>query len=214
MDYENKAANYFGNIRHEMLEFLPKKLNTLLDVGCGEGNFANFIKSKKTVEAWGIELMEEPATKAKEKLDKVLVGACEENIKELPDNYFDVIFFNDVLEHFVDPYSVLKQMKQKLSPEGIIVSSIPNVRYHRVIKQLLFNKDWKYTMDGVLDKTHLRFFTKKSIVKMYEDLGYEVLHHKGINKTKSLKPYLYNLFFLFTAMDIFYIQYATVVRKK
>lgn len=195
-----------------MVDFMPKHSKTLLDVGCSEGNFAAHIKKKFQVEAWGIELMEVHGKIAQQKLDKVLIGDCAKNVDSLPDAYFDVIYFNDVLEHLVDPYSLLKKIKHKLSPNGVIISSIPNARYHRVLKSLIVNKNWEYTMDGVLDKTHLRFFTSKSILKMYHDLGFETIEHQGINKTKSIKPYFYNLFFLYTAMDMFYMQYVTKVK--
>lgn len=213
MDYDNKPDNYFNNTRHEMLDFLPKTTKTLLDVGCGEGAFASMIKEKFQTETWGIELMQEEGEKAKKLLDKVFIGEVEGFIDELPDNYFDTIYFNDVLEHLVDPYVVLEKMKSKLSKDGVIISSIPNMRYHSALKNLVLNKNWEYEDHGIMDKTHLRFFTGKSIANMYTRLGYKIIVHKGINKTKSIKPYFYNLPFLFTAMDMRYLQYATVVKK-
>jgi 2-polyprenyl-3-methyl-5-hydroxy-6-metoxy-1,4-benzoquinol methylase len=216
MDYNNKSDIYYSKSRPEMLEFLPETATTILDVGCGEGIFTKSLKehSKNNLEIWGIELMEEQGLKAKNILDKVLIGKCEDLIVELPSNYFDVIYFNDVLEHLVDPSSVLNLMKAKLNDNGLIVSSIPNVRYHNTFMDLVLNKNWDYQSSGVLDKTHLRFFTKKSIVKMYESMDFEIIEHKGINRSKSIKPYLYNILFLFSAMDIFFPQYATVVRIK
>lgn len=213
MDYDNKPDNYFNNSRHEMLDFLPENTKTLLDVGCGEGAFASFIKEKHQTETWGIELMKEEGEKAKKLLDKVFIGEVENFIDELPDEYFDAIYFNDVLEHLVDPYMVLEKIKSKLSKDGVIISSIPNMRYHSALKNLVLNKDWEYQDHGIMDKTHLRFFTGKSIANMYTRLGYKILTHKGINKTKSIKPYLYNLPLFFTAMDMRYLQYATVVKK-
>ncbi|WP_299608029.1 class I SAM-dependent methyltransferase [uncultured Aquimarina sp.] len=213
MDYDNKPDNYFNNTRHEMLDFLPKNTKTLLDVGCGEGAFASMIKEKFQTETWGIELMKEEGEKAKKLLDKVFIGDVEGFIDELPDDYFDTIYFNDVLEHLVDPYVVLEKMKSKLSKDGVIISSIPNMRYHSALKNLVLNKNWEYEDHGIMDKTHLRFFTGKSIANMYTRLGYKIITHKGINKTKSIKPYFYNLPFLFTAMDMRYLQYATVVKK-
>ena len=65
-----------------------------------------------------------------------------------------------------------------------------------------------------MDFTHLRFFTSKSIQRMYKEAGYEIIHHKGINRTKSIRPYLYNLLMLFTAFDMFYVQFATIAKKK
>ncbi|MFK8039263.1 MAG: class I SAM-dependent methyltransferase [Crocinitomicaceae bacterium] len=212
MNYQNKKAGYYENVRHEMVALCPSNINTLLDVGCSEGNFAAHIKHAKGIEVWGIEMMEEHGEKAKNKLDKVLIGNCESQIDELPDNYFDVIYFNDVLEHLVNPGVVLNQIKQKLSRNGVLISSIPNMRYHKVLKDLIVRKDFQYTNDGVMDQTHLRWFTNKSIQRMYQDNGYEILSHHGINKTKSIKPYLYNIPLFFSAMDIFYVQFATVVK--
>lgn len=213
MNYDNKKGAYYYNKRPEMLEFFPIGAETVLDVGCGQGTFAIQIKNKYQAEIWGIEYMKEHAEKAEEILDKVFIGSCESHIENLPSNYFDVIYFNDVLEHLVNPYMVLDKMKDKLTNKGKIISSIPNIRYHSALKMYLMNKDWKYENSGVMDYTHMRFFTKKSIKKMYSNLGYEILSHQGINRTRSLKPYLYNLFLLFSASDIFYVQFATVVKK-
>ena len=213
MDYNNKPDTYYTNVRQEMIDFLPKTAKTVLDIGCGEGGFAAYIKDKFKIEAWGVEMTPEPAAIAESRLDKVLIGECETRIKDLPDNHFDAIYFNDVLEHLVDPYKVLEAIKPKLTINGVIISSIPNVRYFRVLKMLVMNKDWEYQKDGVMDKTHLRFFTSKSIQKMYKDLGFKIQSHKGINKTKSIKPYLYSFPLFFTASDMFYIQFATVVKK-
>ena len=213
MDYKNKTGNYYNVLRIEMLQYLPDSATKILVVGCGTGVFAEAVKKKNNAEVWGIELMDFAAKEASKILDKVLSGPCEEHISSLPKDYFDAIYFNDVLEHLIDPYSVLADLKSNLSENGVIISSIPNVRYHGVLRQLLFEKNWKYENHGVLDKTHLRFFTKKSIKDMYENAGYTIEKHQGINKTRSLKPWFYNLLFLFTQMDMFFVQYATVVKK-
>ena len=213
MDYENKPDGYYNVPRKEMLDFLPKNAKTILEVGCADGTFAASLKNDNT-EVWGIELMEDQALKAEEKIDKVFAGPCEDNIDKLPDNYFDAIYCNDVLEHLVDPYMVIEKLHKKLTPNGKIISSIPNVRYHNTFMKVLFKKDWKYESYGVMDKTHLRFFTKKSIQRMYEEAGYKVEVNKGINRSKSIKVILYNIPVLFLAMDIAYPQYATVASKQ
>lgn len=213
MDYANKPNDYYENFRTEMQAFCPPNAKKILDVGCGRGAMAQQLKQKLNAEVWGVEYTETEALIAKERLDKVIVSAVEQSLDELPDSYFDAIYFNDVLEHLTYPIEVLKRMKAKLSADGVIISSIPNVRYHRVFKNYIFNKDWKYEKSGVLDYTHFRFFTSKSIQRMHEEAGYQILQHQGINKTKSLKPYFYNLLLLFTASDMFYIQFATVARK-
>lgn len=212
--YQNKPEGYYDNVRREMLHYLPEKAKKILDVGCGNGAFASLVKQKNIAEVWGIELMEEEAIIAKTVLDNVLIGSCEIHLNELPEKYFDAIYFNDVLEHLADPYSVLEILKSKLAPNGVIISSIPNVRFYRSFAKVVFAKDWKYEEYGIMDKTHLRFFTGKSIKRMYEDLGYKVLVHEGLNKTKSLKPFLFNALVLFTQMDIINHQYATVACLK
>jgi len=213
MDYENKDHEYFNHKRPEMLAFLPDTCNTVLDVGCGEGIFAEQIKIQKNAEVWGIELMDGPGIKAKDRLHNVFIGPCEKFVGDLPDNYFNVIYCNDVLEHLIDPYTFLTDLRSKLTADGVVISSIPNIRYHSAFKKIILQKKFEYQSHGIFDKTHMRFFTKSSIAKMYEDQGYEILKHQGINKTRSLKPYIYNIPFFFTAMDMFYLQFATVARK-
>ena len=214
MDYQNKSKEYYSNDRQEMLNFLPKEAKRVLDVGCSDGSFASAVKAKNNAEVWGIEYMDQEAKKAMEKLDKVFSGPCEDFLDKLPDTYFDVIYFNDVLEHLVDPYMVLEKIKSKLSEDGVVISSIPNIRFHSVLIPLIFGKKFEYQNFGVMDKTHLRFFTKKSIKNMYENLGYDVMNHIGINRTGSLRPILYNIPLLFLAYDISYPQFATVARIK
>ncbi|MRX70386.1 Ubiquinone/menaquinone biosynthesis C-methylase UbiE [Flavobacterium resistens] len=213
MNYNNKSSQYFSNVRVEMLKYLPKDSSRILEVGCGRGCFGASLKKENNREVWGLELMPEEGKEAKKVLDRVLIGKCEDLLNDLPDNYFDAIYFNDVLEHLFDPYSLLKEIKRKLTDKGVVISSIPNIRYHNEFRSFLFKKDWKYEQKGVLDFTHMRFFTGKSIQKMYKDAGYVVNTHEGINKTKSLKPYFLNILFLFTQLDIFYVQYATVASK-
>lgn len=203
MNYDNKPSNYYSSIRFDMLKFLPNNAKTILEVGCGNGAFAQEIMNSREAEIWGIEMMEEPANEAKQKMHKVFIGECEKFIDDLPDNYFDVIYFNDVLEHIFDPGDVLKKIKQKLKSNGVVISSIPNARFYRTLKMYVFEKDWKYEDSGIMDFTHIKFYTKKSIKRLYEDAGYRVKTNEGINKTSSLTPYIYNLFFLFRQMDIF-----------
>ena len=212
--YENKPSGYYDNVRKEMLKYLPENSKKILDVGCGNGAFASLLKQKNQAEVWGIELMEKEAIIAKEIVDKLFIGNCEKYINDLPDNYFDAIYFNDVLEHLADPYSVLEDLKCKLAPNGVIISSIPNVRFFRTFSKVVFLKDWKYDDFGIMDKTHLRFFTNKSIKRMYQELGYEIIIHEGINKSRSLKPILFNFLTFFSQMDIRILQYATVARVK
>lgn len=214
MDYENKPEDYYKNVRREMLKYLPEKAGTIVEVGCGNGAFASLVKERTGAEVWGVEYMSSEAAKAEKVIDKAFAGPIESNLENLPDNFFEVAYFNDVLEHLVDPYTVLAEFRKKMVPGGIVISSIPNIRYHNALIPILFKKDFKYRDYGVMDHTHMRFFTEKSIRRMYEEQGYKILLHEGINKSRSLKPLLYNIPLLFSQMDIFYPQFATVARVK
>ncbi len=115
------------------------------------------------MEVWGVELSQQAAAEAQSKLDKVFVGSIEDGTLLLPEGFFDCVVFNDVLEHLVNPWAVLTSIKMFMQPDAYVVASIPNVRYFDNIKQLLKHKQWKYEDEGILDKTHLRFFTIESI---------------------------------------------------
>ena len=213
MDYNNKPDDYYSFPRNEMLKLLPKTAKRVLEVGCGRGTFAAQIKDYNNAEIWGIEYMQKEGEIAEKILDKTFIGAVEDYIDELPDNYFDAIYFNDVLEHLAYPDDVLRDLKPKLVENGLVISSIPNLRNFRVLKMLVVDGNWDYADHGIMDKTHLRWFTKKSIQKMYESVGYEIISNEGINPSKSLKPYIYNIPLLFRAMDMKYLQFATVAKK-
>ena len=205
-----KTLEYFSGTRPEMMNYVPVSAGTILEIGCGEGKFGLRLKEERGAKVWGVEYDPASAMKAEKVLDRVIAGDVTMALNELPDAYFDAVVCNDVLEHLTDPYTVLDRLKKKLSLNGVVVSSIPNVRFFRNLYDLVFRKNWDYTEDGILDKTHFRFFTKNSIRKMYEGAGYKILHLEGINASKSIRPIFWNLLFLGAFSDIKYRQFATV----
>lgn len=209
-----KPVGYFSNIREEMMEFIPENISVSLEIGCGEGGFSVHLINIYHCEAWGIEFEEAQGKKASEKLHKVLIGDVEVLVDKLPEAYFDTIICNDVLEHIYDPYTVLSKLKTKLKHGGKIVSSIPNIRYFRTFYDLIFKGKWDYQANGILDITHVRFFTTKSIIKMYENAGYRIVKHTGINASKSIKPVIINLLTFGMFPDIKYLQFATVAEVR
>ncbi len=213
-DMAIKTDGYYIQNRHEMLKFIPVDAAKILDVGCGEGKFSFQLKQRSNTEIWGIELDNISGEIAKTRLDNVLIGNLNGIIPTLPENYFDCIIFNDILEHLEDPYNTLLNIKSKLSQNGVVVSSIPNVRYISNLKKLLFDKDWHYEDEGILDKTHLRFFTQKSIINMFDTLGFEILQMEGINPSKSKNLKLANFIFMGNLTDAKFLQFASVVKPK
>ena len=212
-----KDEGYYKNVRPEMLRYIPSSAKTILEIGCGSGNFSAQLV-KEGVETWGVEPFEKSANEASQKLTKVLIGTLDDTLKDLPDNYFDVIVMNDVIEHLLEPWDDIVNLKSKLKKEGVLVTSIPNVRYSKNLFKMIFKRDWKYTDDLILDRTHYRFFTKKSIQRMYKDCGYNIQTIKGINVTKSFLYFpfavLFNIVLLGSQFDMFFMQHATVAKKK
>jgi 2-polyprenyl-3-methyl-5-hydroxy-6-metoxy-1,4-benzoquinol methylase len=210
-----KKKGYGAGSRPEMHPFIPQNAKKILDVGCSEGEFGKCLKDDSDRIVWGVDINPTSVAEAKGKLDKALCGDVFDLVPELPNNYFDAIFFNDVLEHLVDPYALLRQMGPKLSSNGVVIASIPNILYFRTLKALLVDKDWKYEDYGVLDNTHLRFFTKKSMKRMFEENGYEIIDIVPINKTKSLKPFFMNLLsFGILGDQIKYINFVVTAAPK
>jgi len=196
-----------------MLPYVPAGALAILEVGCSSGEFGNAVKAQQPTEYWGIEPVVEAAV-AETKLDRVLRGDIERDEFNFPADYFDCSVFNDVLEHLADPWAVLKRLRHNLKPGGVVIASIPNVRHHEVIKDLLHKADWQYVEEGVLDRTHLRFFTKLSIATLFGDCGYEIIKTDGINGTKLPWQFaLLNVFFGGAWADMQFSQFACVARK-
>lgn len=179
-------TDYYSFDRKEIFPFIPENVERTLDVGCAAGIFSNKLKKERNPETWGIEMQKEAAEIAKTRLDKVLIGSFDEVSDDLPKEYFDCVFFNDVLEHMPYPETCLTKIKANIHPNGKIIASIPNMRHIAVLRELLFQKDWEYKDSGILDRTHLRFFTKKSMIRMFKDCGYKIDLIKGIN---SVSPF-------------------------
>ncbi|HPT14014.1 MAG TPA: class I SAM-dependent methyltransferase [Bacteroidales bacterium] len=202
---ETYAYNYLS--RQEMLAFVPDSALKILEVGCGDGSFAVQLTTRKDSEIWGVEKHEYSAEIASGRLHKVISGDFESIIgSQLPVKYFDCIIFNDVLEHFHYPERVLIRIKELLVPHGFVVASIPNFRYVGNLLEILIKKDFQYKSSGILDYTHFRFFTQKSINRMFAESGYELKISKGINGTNSLKVKLFNIIILNYFSDIKFMQ--------
>jgi len=212
--FNEVSSDYYAQSRKEMLPYMPSQVKRLLDLGCHKGAFGFLIKLLFGAEVWGIELLEDDARKAARQLDKVITGDINIVMSDLPDHYFDCITCNDVLEHLVDPYSVLTALKSKLTAGGVIICSLPNVRYWDNLKNLLLRKQWKYMDHGILDRTHLRFFTELSLRDTFTSLGFDIVRMEGINPTGSSNLKLFNFLTFGALSDAKYLQFACVIRPK
>ena len=175
MNTTNFNPSYVGK-RNDILSLVPPNAKRVLDVGCSIGTLGLAIKENTGAMVVGIELSQEMAKIADQKLDKVFVGDVEEILakKKLQGFKFDTIVFADLLEHLRDPWSVLESIVNYLEPQGILIASIPNVRHIDTIFNLVLKGYWPYRDRGIHDRTHLRFFTKRNINELFKNAGLSI----------------------------------------
>jgi len=214
IDYRYRPGGYYKSTRDDMVEYIPDGIQKSLEFGCGTGNFSYKLKKNTGAEVWAVEINPEAAKQASQVLDRVINKDALEALGELPDNYFDCVLFFDVLEHLVNPYELLTEIKPKLSSRGVIICSIPNIRYYRVFKSYLISGEWNYKDHGVLDKTHLRFFTKKSIEQMFRILKYDIERLEGIHPTSSRTYKLINALLFSSLGDVRYKHYSVIAKPR
>lgn len=196
-------SQYSLNIRNDVISKISvsnvEKLK-VLEVGCACG--ATLLRIKhflKDVELYGIEINENSAEIARN-IANVISVDVENNEIPFEDEFFDLIILPDVLEHLKDPWDVLVKLKKKLSKNGQIIASIPNIMHITVVDSLLKGR-FDYEDAGILDKTHLRFFTLKTIEDMFRNIGFnntEVSSNKiyindDLKKKVDILSDLYNL---------------------
>jgi len=175
LDYKEKPDKYFMHTRREIIDEVPIGSKSVLEVGCAEGNTGAALKAEgRAKHLVGIEFIYEAGEKAKNVMDQVLVGSIE--LMDLPfeEDQFDVIILADVLEHLIDPWATLRRLKPYLKDNGRIVVSLPNVRNWSVSMPLFFRGTWVYQDEGIMDRTHLRFFTRSGMAGMLIDCGFEI----------------------------------------
>jgi 2-polyprenyl-3-methyl-5-hydroxy-6-metoxy-1,4-benzoquinol methylase len=219
-DYASKREEYFECPRSEMLEYVPSLCRRVLDVGCGTGSFGASIRKRTGCEVWGVETNAGSIQKAEQNIDKVFHGYFGPKL-DLPPGYFDCIVFNDVLEHMLDPASALVLARALLSSGGCIVASIPNIRQFPTVWKLVIRGEWEYQECGILDKTHLRFFTRLSIMRLFQGAGFAIQRIDGINpflSHESGDKALWRRYSLFSWLpitgikDMRYQQFAIVAK--
>ena len=178
--FRNRNDSYYTLYKSRIASLIPQGPHAILVSGCASGVLGRKLKeSNKANEMVGVEIFEEAAEEAAKHYDKVYRGDIEQ--LNLPyENHFDFVVCADVLEHLKDPWKTLREVCIWLKPKGSIVISIPNVRYWRILRQLLFSGRWEYVKAGILDHTHLRFFTRKSVLRPLMEAGFDI-HYTRID---------------------------------
>ena len=162
-----------NNSLKKMLSLIGEN-KRVVDFGCASGYFAQLLTKRGCI-VTGVELNPEAAKIAETACKEVVVADLDfVSVKDiLPTEEFDVAIFGDVLEHLRNPWKVLQETKQILKKNGYVVASIPNIA-HGAIRLALLQGKFEYMDLGILDNTHLRFFTKKTVQELFDKSGYIV----------------------------------------
>jgi SAM-dependent methyltransferase len=161
------------NERPDIESLVPPRTRALLDVGCATGRLGASLKALGIPRVAGVELNPQAAEEARTVLDEVVVADIERDDLPFEDESFDCIVYGDVLEHLIDPWTTLVKQRRLLTPDGVVIVSIPNVAYWRNVLNVARGR-WEYTAWGPLDATHLRFFTWSGIRQLLDQAGYRV----------------------------------------
>ncbi len=168
-----KDPFYFAHARRDILELVPRTARRVLDIGCASGRLGESLKQRQNCHVTGIEIVDSAAMAAERVLDVVHTRNVEDADIDFGSNAFDCIVCGDVVEHLRAPGSFLRRVRRWLSSDGSLIASIPNVRSRDAICDLLAG-NWTYESAGLLDDTHLQFFTRRDAMNLFREADYEV----------------------------------------
>ncbi|MFA5389277.1 MAG: class I SAM-dependent methyltransferase [Candidatus Omnitrophota bacterium] len=205
-----KNKSYFIHDRGDLLAIFPECAKKVLEIGCGAGILGEALKGRGAEEVIGVEKDRDSCISAGKRLDRALCLDAETDEMPFNEGYFDCIIYGDVVEHFNDPWGALKKHKRFLKEGGIMLASIPNIRYYKVLIRLLAGT-WDYTDAGILDRSHIRFFALINIRELFEDNGFSITSiRRNIVASRGFR--ILN-FLLFGALkDFLTYQYYVIAR--
>ncbi|MDP2808965.1 MAG: glycosyltransferase [Rhodocyclaceae bacterium] len=182
LDVADTEANQYHNWpRTQLFDLFSHPPRRVLDIGCGAGATGKALKDAfPGVETFGVEVNKAAAGIARQRMDVVMEGKFEEVDLEgagIAPGSLDTVIVADVLEHMYDPWHVLTRLKNYLSPDAQVIASIPNIR-NLVVMEELAKGNWRYEEWGLLDITHIRFFTLNEIKRFFHETGYRVTQIK------------------------------------
>ena len=214
--YTDKSESYFAHARKEIAALLPTQCGRVLEIGCGSGATLGWLRqNRRTSHTVGVEIDEAAANDAKANVDKVYCLDFEHG--ELPSQNadFDVILCLDVLEHMVNPWGAVDRLVSRyLKSGGILVVSLPNVRHYSVVLPLLFKGRWHYEDAGLLDRTHLRFFTRDSALALLGHPRLASVRDKDAKPDWRSRKGVFNILTGGVFRDLFTYQYYLAACKK
>ncbi len=189
----DEISDYYAAERPELLAFLRPfgPFATALDIGCAAGMLGAGLLREGIVGACdGVELNFEAARLAETRLRQVWMGSLESAAAEVPWEHYDLVILADVLEHLADPWAALRLLQARTASGCKLLLSVPNVRHYKVSLPLLFRGEFRYADDGIMDRTHLHFFTRGSLEETVRDCGWALRAHGSHMKGRYRRWYM------------------------
>lgn len=176
----------YEGINESVLSLIPASAVRILDVGCGTGALGERLLRDPGRYVAGITYSEQEATAAASRLSQVTCADLN-NLEFSAFGKFDCVILSHILEHLYSPSTLLERIKCILEPESVIVVALPNVVWWRQRLQFLMGR-WRYQNWGILDRTHFRFFDRRSSEQLLEESGYEVLRRRFDGPFPLIRP--------------------------
>ena len=180
-------TDYYLLERPDVAKLVPYECKNILEIGCGFGTLGRALVERQDCCIDGVEINPAAEPYLKGIYRKYWISDIE-RLQIDQEQKYDCILLPDVLEHLVNPWLTLKSLKSLLTVDGVVIASIPNVRNLGVIHRLLFKGRWEYEESGLLDRGHLRFFTRAEIIQLFKESGFEIEtweinreHYTGFN---------------------------------
>jgi 2-polyprenyl-3-methyl-5-hydroxy-6-metoxy-1,4-benzoquinol methylase len=166
--------HYYKLVRKEIDWLLPDPIGRVLEVGCASGATLRWLRGERRAEKTvGVEINADLSELLAANVDVPLVGDAAQVDRAAEHGPYDLILFLDVLEHLVDPWTTLRDYRRLLSPTGSVIVSVPNIAHLGIVKGLLRSR-FSYRDDGILDRTHLRFFVLPTTLELVEGADLKV----------------------------------------
>ncbi|HXO40900.1 MAG TPA: class I SAM-dependent methyltransferase [Thermoanaerobaculia bacterium] len=234
--YRDKQRGYFNYPRLDLLEMLPTGAGLrLVELGAGDGATLRAAKARGIASyTVGIDIVDPTDGESAggrgqtdrddgadgidrvdrvDRVDRFVVGNVEAMELDLPLDHFDAVLCADVLEHLIDPWEVVRRLARHLRPGGVFLSSIPNMRNHRALAQIVLRGDFHYAEAGLLDRSHLRFFCRRNIRDLFLQAGLAVEAMESNMGAYGLRHRAINLLTGGLLREFFVLQYRTRARK-
>lgn len=215
-----RGQNYFDIPNTEVLSVIPDNIERVLEVGCGSGATLRAIKENraaqgKNCEVVGIDIEADSVMRGRNYLDSVyLMDAEEDELMDYPPGYFDLLIMQYVLEHVINPWATLRRWLPLVRPGGYVVIGVPNIANYKFLQRLIFHDEFTHEPAGILDWTHLRYFTASSLSKLLTDADLSILTMQGLANEASMSYKIRYLQRIIPAVKRFtYYAYIALAQK-